>query len=495
MIRLFVRLITAAERRSFVAPYVFVMAAWVTALRMLGERYTVMAGEAIGRSPFSWLVHILAFYTALHLTVTATLSRAAGTPWKSTANVAGLGLLLGVVPPWIDVWIYGPGAFGYNYVTTLELPWLLYAPPRSLPIGETTVLWSSVLMVAGFAWLRAVSPARRLATPLAYYLLIFTLLSLLPLVARRASEADSAVPFTDWLVITFTAAAMVATWTAARVLRQAARRALHAAVPALLALAGAALVRPLDGAAWLAAALFALLGAGFAVSNDYYDRAADEAAGRRSAVDHDVALLSFALPLLAIAGCFPFRLELGLAAIAFVAVAYTYQADPLRTKCVFPLSYKTEALLAGAALLGGMTSSPGTRLEAWHGAAVVITALGAAGALVFKDYKDVDADAAAGVRTAFVVGRQAGWPQRRILGISVALLALTSSAPTVFVALRGAAPVATAVTAVLALGAPVCLVSIQPPRRAVYATLAMVVAFLAAAVWALASHWSGLAPG
>jgi 4-hydroxybenzoate polyprenyltransferase len=224
---------------------------------------------------------------------------------------------------------------------------------------------------------------------------------------------------------------------------------------------------------------------GFALSNDWYDRAEDAVQGRPPLVSHDSAVIVSALPLVSVATALATRVELGAALLAFAAVAHAYHADPLRTKCVFPLSYKTEGLLGGLAFLGGLAADPRRQPPPGLVGLAVVVGLGTALALVFKDYKDVDADRAAGVRTAFVVGEERGLSRRSVLRVSAALLLGCLAAGALYVASAGGGGAALAGLWLLAVAAPALLLTLRTPSRAVLAAILACEAFLALAAVAL----------
>jgi 4-hydroxybenzoate polyprenyltransferase len=260
------------------------------------------------------------------------------------------------------------------------------------------------------------------------------------------------------------------------------------ALAPLLVAAGAALHGRADGAVLYAASLFALVSFGFALANDWYDRREDEAAGRPLRVDGDAAAAFTLLPLVAVGAALAARIELGLCAVAFATVAHGYHADPLRTKCIFPLSYKTEGLLAGLAFAAGLCADPQDLPSAREIAVALIVALGAPAAFVFKDYKDADADRAGGVRTAFVWAEERGISRRAMLRLSAALLFVSLAVATAFVGARGPPTADVALLAALALVCALALVLVPSPARAVALAMLGAEAFLAFAAAGLHHH-------
>jgi 4-hydroxybenzoate polyprenyltransferase len=437
MFRLLDRLTRAAEARIWTPALAVSAPAWVAALRMLGERYLAFGDRPLARPQLPWFLHTFAFYLALLCVLGALLARLVPVDWRRAQNLVGMGLLLGVLPPLVDCGVLGRNRFAYEYHSgSGGLPWLLSGAPTVLPPGETTVLWASIVMIGAYAWRRSSSPLRGVATAVATWFLVLVFLVLQVRLTGWASAATGLAP-SEWRALWLAAMAQVGVVVGARAGRRWLERLPQVLLPVLFVVLGAALRGRLDGAALLVAGHFTLVGTGFALANDWYDRAEDQARGRTSPVDAGVAALVALIPLTGAASLLATRVEAGLCLVAFAVVSHAYHADPLRLKCVFPLSYKTEGLLAGLALLAGLvadTSRLPVAAELWVALAV---GLGTPAALVFKDYKDVDGDAAAGVQTAFVFAEARGWARRRVLAVAVALLLVSLAVPLLWLSAQG----------------------------------------------------------
>lgn len=487
--RLFVRLARAAERRAWTPLTPFASAAWVAAIRTLAERYTALAGRNEPRNPVHWFLHVFAFYVALHFCITALVARATPVDWRKASNLVAMGLLIGVVPPFVDVAIYGPGAFAYDYGSGFAgFPWLLSRPPFPLPPGETLVLWGSVAFVGAYGLLRASSALRRVVLVVGQYALIVLFLGGLgaAIEAVRAALPELAptqvrVPL---LVFAGVAGAIAAGGAGGRLLA----RLPHALLAPLFVLLGASLHGGIADAAWWAAALFLLAGASFALANDWYDRREDALQGRPLTVDGDLARVLTLLPLLTAAFALSVRFEVGLALVAFAVVSHAYHADPMRLKCVFPLSYKTEGMLAGVAFVAGAGADQTREPASWMLLAALAVALGVPGALVFKDLKDVESDRSAGVRTLFVVAAERGWPAGRAFTLALALLVTCLGVLAAFVVARAGPGPGAVATVVLAAASPLMLLALRgAPAKAVLSAMVLAEGAIAAGAAALAS--------
>ncbi len=480
------RLFRAAERRRWTVSLALVTPAWVAVVRTLLERELAQGAGVPGRPPFPWFAHVFMFYLALHVCLTALLALAARRDWREAAGPVSMGLTLGTLPPLLDVLVSGPGHFTYEYTPGLaQVPWSLYAPARGLPWGECLVLWATVGLMGAAAVRYRSGWARGLALVGGTWALILLFLVGLPSASIELGRLSELAP-SEWRNALFgtvtLAAAVLATGSTARL----ARRALHVALAPSLALLGAAARGRVDGAAALAAVHLALLSAGFAVANDWHDRAEDEAGGRAPAPTAEVAQLLTLVPLAAVAHVLAFRLELGLSLVGFAAVSHAYHADPLRLKCVFPLSYKTEGFLGGLAFFAGLAASPAGAVPLPLLQAVALVTLGTPLALVFKDWKDVEGDRAAGVRTAFVVLEGRGWSRDGVRRLAAGALAVALGvAAWGAVELAAPGPLVTAGLWALALLAPLLVALGRAPRRAVALTMALAEAQVLLAAWAL----------
>ena len=483
MLALFERLTRAAEKRDFSVALVLGAVAWVASLRMLGERIFSMGAQPLTRAPMPWFTHIFGFYLALLCVLGAVLARVVPVDWRRAQNLVAMGLLMGVTPPLIDSVAVGVNTFSYEYRPGAgKLPWLLSGDVRVLPPGETFILWCSVVMMGVYAGRRSRSWLRGAAASGLTYALVLVFLVGAPTVSALLSSRTGLAP-SEWRVVLFALFAELGLVVTLRLELRALQRLPQVALPVLFCLAGAALRGSLSGPAFVVASHFALVGMGFALSNDWYDREEDALRGPPPRIDAQGAALLSVVPLTGALGLMAFRVEAGLCVLAFAVVAHAYQADPLRLKCVFPLSYKTEGLLAGAAMLGGISCDPGRLPVLAEVAVAAVVALGTPAALVFKDYKDVDGDAAAGVKTAFVFAESRGWSRERMRLVAAVLLMVSLAVAAVWLLRQSRDGVAVAVAGVIAVA---CLLAIPKPRLAVVACMVSAELGLAAVVWSLA---------
>ncbi len=455
--------IGAIERRG-VSPWTpLVAATFIAGVRVVEEHLLIYVPRGILRDPVVWIGHITLFYLALVWCITALVSTVARRDPRLVQAAVAAALCLGVVPPLIDLALYGAGGFGYAYQPFLDqrLPWTLHAPPMFLPWGETVVLWLTVGLVGLYVRLSGAGWGRTAVAVVGHYALILCFLVLLPAAALGLMNATGAPEINALVGVCL----LAAVWLGQGVVRPLLLRRLGArvgqvAVAGALTLAGAALAGRLDARAGMAAAAMMVAAALFAWHNDHFDRVEDAAAGRGPGLTREdvVVVTSAAVPFwltLSQAHVWPMLLSL-----LFLAVGFAYHADPLRLKCVFPLSYKTEAFLALLCVGAGLLAHERPVLTGAQALAMLLVGGGAALVAMLKDYKDLAADRQGGVRTVFVVCGARGWSARRTYALVAVLSGAALAVPPLWLIIARGAVGAAALLAALASGvllAPVTL--------------------------------------
>jgi 4-hydroxybenzoate polyprenyltransferase len=477
------RFVAAIESRGWTPYTPIAVAAWIAGLRILGEHLTIYLPRGTVRDPAVWYGHVTLFYLALVLCISAVLRLTTGREAARVVPAVGAGLVLGILPPVIDVLVYGAGQFNYTYRLDFlqTLPLLLYDPPERTPVGETVAVWASVLLVAAYARVTGASWRRVGMTVGGHYLLIILFLALIPSASfwlhatvrgMTANESVSAILLVAALVGYLTLRPALAAHVGTRLL--------HAILAPALVLVGSSYLGIANGDTVAAAFVMFVAALTFAVHNSYFDRKEDASQKRPGRVTRDdavvIATLSIPLWLVFASGHF-WAVAF---AVLFTVVGFTYHADPFRLKCVFPLSYKTEGFFAALCIGAGMLAHPRATLG-WQELAVAFLVGGGASLIAMgKDYKDVEADTAAGVRTVFVVLASRGFGERKTLLLVTGVTAVCLGVPAVWIATQGEPVTAAllAVPAALVLAAPFL---IRRRDMAALASLAGVCAYLVVA--------------
>jgi 1,4-dihydroxy-2-naphthoate octaprenyltransferase len=206
------------------------------------------------------------------------------------------------------------------------------------------------------------------------------------------------------------------------------------------------------------------------VHNGYFDRREDAEQNRPARVTRDDAIVvaTLSIPLWVVFARGHFWVVAF--AVLFTVVGFAYHADPFRLKCVFPLSYKTEGFFAALCIGAGMLTHPRVTLGWEHLTVAFLVGGGASLVAMGKDYKDVEADTAAGVRTVFVVLAGRGSSERKILLLVTTLTAACLAVPVIWIATQGM-PLTSALLA--ALAAPPVAAPFLIRRRDVAALVAL----------------------
>jgi len=472
----FDRLIRATESRPFSPYQIFFTAAWVAGFRFLEEKAFIY--DATTKTPHGSLGIIVAwwvFYAALGVCIAAIITRLARVEWRRALQITSLGLTLAVLPPLIDIWIYGRGNFVYRYQKDFfaDTTFLLFNPSAGLPIGEALTVWLSILLAGAYVfhktqtWWRAI-----LAGALQYGLGVFFGV-LLPVIVKGVYQLPGTTRFGEKWVMAW--AGLVVLLVAYFILRpHLFREGLWRLPQVLLAPAlvflGAAYIDRVNVLTALAAIAFAGVSTVFAVSNLYYDRKEDAAGGHVTGVTHDDVIFLSGWSVLALVTLLRHHTLLALCVGLFLVTAWAYHADPLRTKCVFPLSYKSEGFFALTAFLAGIVGQHTYRMEV---ADVVVAALifgGISLSAPFKDAKDVEGDRQARVATLYVVLAKRGCAFAQVHRLAGILLLACLAVPVVWLGWRGA-PVEW--TAAVAASAVVTVAMTRLPNRKLGVALAV----------------------
>jgi hypothetical protein len=482
------RFVRAIERRTTSPWTPFAAAIWIGGIRVLEEYQLVFVPAGLRREPLPWIGHTALFYLAVALGVAAVVRWAGRRELGQAIAAASAGLVVGVLPPVIDAFVYEPGGFRYGYRTAFfdGFPPLFYDPPYVTPLGEAISVWLSMLLVV--VYLRVVrTPWWRVGAAAAlHYALIVLFLAIIPSASLWLHAVVREIALNESAALALLAAVVGAYLTLRPELaRHLAMRLPHALLAPSLVLVGSALVGRLNGDTAVAAALMFVTALSFLAQNDWYDRAEDAAAGRPVLVGRDDVVFFALLPVglwlvTATAHVWP-----TLCALLFTVVAFAYHGDPFRLKCVFPLSYKTEALFAALCVAAGIFTHDRVPLGWRELAAGALVAAGASVVAMLKDAKDEAADRAAGIRTVYVVLGARGWSTSRIDALVLVAVGASMAVPPLYLA--GSTDVArVALLGLLALATPLSQLLVKPRRLAAPVAMLLLCAFLVLAATSVA---------
>lgn len=96
------------------------------------------------------------FYASLPVIYSALLSAIPGIRYRESLQPVTFATLLGILPPVLDFLFQSDGThhvfYGYSLIHRVdEFPWLGYNPARHYPLGEAVTIWLTFLLVAAYA--------------------------------------------------------------------------------------------------------------------------------------------------------------------------------------------------------------------------------------------------------------------------------------------------------------------------------------------------------
>lgn len=381
-----------------------------------GARALEEAVIGAGRADFCAVLNGVFFYAVMEVCFASLLGALLSCNPRKTLGVVAPSLLAGLLPPLIDVVM--PGAHGgYHYYTTFK--WNFIAPYQ--PLGEVIVVWSMIACTGVFVAIVRRSLARALlAWAGAWIIMQLTGWCMVAPPAKLVGLVNHgllAFNFSAFLII----AVSLAVWNRES-LGPSLRRLPHALPWTFLGALGARAAGKGLAETLAKATLLLLAGGTLVVMNDWVDREQDGSAGgkARPVTRDDVVLMAW-LQILAVLGVI--EALPGAMAPLFVCVTAmsAYHAPGLRWKR-FPLATALiEGLCVACAFLFGVAGQtyPFSRRLTAMSALILV---GGAVISTFKDFKDLDQDRAAGVRTTYA------WLLDHGMGPGGAHLALTSAA-------------------------------------------------------------------
>lgn len=443
------RVIAIQERRPHRVLVCLSIVAFVSIVRLLLE--WIVGHRPLHAINLSFLAFV-SFYLLVLFLYTVPIALLVRQPWRQSMNVVMAAVLLGVVPPLIDGLASGVGSFVYDYVFDFPAawPWTLYAPRGGLPLGEAVVLWVTIALSAFYVWRKTASLARSLAAGFLAYAIVVLVGGILPTALARM-HGPSGWWFDEGRVMAYgqLALTLVAYLGLQRGVALGLLRRSHHAVPFILVcLIGAALKGPIDSnVMWYTALLF-LASLVALAQNDHFDREEDARQGRPAYLDAEDVHLLTAVFLLFILTLLASNSVMGYILLLIFVVSVLYSHPLYRAKRYFPANLKIEGVWGASSFLVGVAAAIDrehplglenlslSREALDHSARIsaafdppTITAL----ALAFggwslvaalKDYKDIRADARAGIQTVYTLAvRRAGGLRRvhRALSLAVAL--------------------------------------------------------------------------
>lgn len=363
------------------------------------------------------------FYTMMFLAILLILRTAGGLSESRAFRVPLAALFLGLFPPLLDAVISGlPNpSLRYGYFMELFRPHIIppgffvfHMPDFRLPVGETLVVWATILLSALYARLQRVGWLRVALVGAAVYVLFFVHSYLLPSALRlwilNGAEALKGYDLNLILPLSQTLLSLVIYQI---LMKQSfvyvAKRALHILPFVLIFWAGVA-HNPLHSIfiVHLAALIFYLFFT-MIVQNDYFDAKEDAHQKRRRHFDADdvvffTGMLTFSIVFLLAAGV---TLSLFLLIIMICSLLYSFPFYRGKGK-IFP-TMKFEGIWGLMSFLIGAVPFVPEQISV----PVLVKAFLVFGGwslfALLKDVKDIRADYKAGQSSLYIFFYARGW--------------------------------------------------------------------------------------
>jgi len=403
--------------------------------------------------------------------------------WKQMVPLVLIGVFLGIFPPLIDVLVYGVGDFKYGYVVKFEEDWnwLIYNQEANVPLGEASVLFTTIFFVGVVVYVKTSSVLKTLCSFLLSYAAVFFYGGILPLIADHAfaSMQEGFVYSVDLpaqsfgnlggfslpiQVSLFQLLVCVVLYFALnnQLFFGLIKRLNHAIPVVLTCLLGFSVYKPLDAYAFMIALCMFFGALVVIVQNDYFDIDDDKKQGRNNYVNKDdVAFFNSIFAILILLFIFSGNFS-GYMMLLFFLVSILYNYDIYRGKKYFPTNYKIEGIAGLSAYLAGVAMMISTHYAMSgdvlnvdqferikdYGSLIpqieneVFTAeylwiaffvFGGWSILsVIKDYKDIESDQLVGNQTAYTLLLKSGKNIQKFHKIYTLVLSLSMLIPLVW---------------------------------------------------------------
>ena len=393
------------------------------------------------------LVNNVAFYLHVAYLFGLLAARVTKKPLASVLGVVLVGVFVGVLPPILDLLLFGVGAGRYTYVGggLANWKWSLIDPAH-FSVGESIVLWLVVVLLTIYVAEVTRSLARTaLAAVGAYAVVVFISLgpsSIVDAVLPTNRGATSAQQLGLLSAVQLLVAQVAYLGARGELFRRVFVRMPHSFPFVALVFLGSsvsALYAPSVATStrlWITAVL-ALTIAQFCVTalvqNDAFDLREDR--GRSAAdVTREDAYFFTAMALVTVFAALAVSALVAAPLAIFLTASFVYSFPFYRGKRFFPTNYKCEGVWAWSSFVLGASVTPLVVYRLKPSAPFLFASFLVFGGFsvfnAFKDYKDIRADYRAGNQTLYVLALKRGVRLRPLhRALSVAFLASLLIAP------------------------------------------------------------------
>lgn len=405
------------------------------------------------------LVNNVAFYLHVAYLFGLLAARTTRRPLASVMGVVMVGVFVGVLPPILDVLLFGLGAGRYTYVAggLSNWKWTLIDPAH-FSVGESIVLWLVVVLMTIYVAEVTRSLARTAVAAVGAYAVVM-FISLGPssiaeaiLPSGRGATSAQQLGLLSAVQLVVAQAAYLAARGA--LFRRVFVRMPHSLPFVALVFLGSSLSALYSPAVSTSARLWitsflaltiAQLCVTALVQNDAFDLREDR--GRKAAdVTREDAYFFTATALLTVFAALAVSALVAAPLAIFLTASFVYSFPFYRGKRFFPTNYKCEGVWAWSSFVLGAAVTPLVVYRLKPSAPFLFASFLVFGGFsvfnAFKDYKDIRADFRAGNQTLYVLALKRGVRLRPLhRGLCVAFLVSLLIAPALLLATGGVSAV------------------------------------------------------
>jgi len=400
------RVIYFQEKKEYNLYTILIFALFVGIVRSLEE---TMLAHSIGYQ--NSIINSSTFYFLMIWSYTFVISLLAKVHWQKAINAVLIGVFLGIIPPIIDVFIYGVGGFSYTYVmkTPSIAQLLMFDPEHGFPIGEGMVLWSTIFFAGYYVFIKTSSLSKAFLGGCAAYLINVNAGSIIPAVSSLLYFKLSLTRMACISLLQIMVSSLLYLVLNPHIARVLIKRCLHCMPFVILTFLGAAVTESIYPATVLMSVLVFYAGITSLVQNDFFDQKEDALSGRAVVVGRQDMFFFNATCAAMILVLFSMNKSIiYLPLLLLFICSIIYNHDFYRAKRFFPGNYKIEGMWGLGAFLAGLFSH--RNLEFTPEIIIYCFLVFGGWSLVstFKDYKDIDADLAVGNQTGYIILMKAG---------------------------------------------------------------------------------------
>ncbi|MCP4118878.1 MAG: UbiA family prenyltransferase [Desulfobacteraceae bacterium] len=420
MIQFYRNMLAILEKQPNSLVFSLFLVSFVSGIRLIGE-WLILDGQKY--FAYGGLPHHFGFYLAMFVINVNNMSLLLKRPWSRYYGIVGIGMLLGVLPLFIDAPIIDVATQRYHYVQGFH-PFLF---SDSLPIGESITLWIWILSFSFYIYMASSSCMKALRGAILTYCTI-QFAGWISTICKGLIYDYFQIKLPGdhywtmwWLLIAF-GIAVAANWDQ---FRSVFHRIHHTFIWGIFVLLGAKLVGFVDTTTLSRAFIMSMSFLFVMVVNDYFDKDTDRVNGRESPITWEMVLFTIYCHMVLVLTAGDADFVLGVIAFLCFILGMAYNSSAVfRLKNNFVLGSLVEGTGAFLCLLAGGTQF-GPPLSRWFLPLILVFGAGFMLASNMKDYKDFKGDFDCNITTLYVYLYEKGWKLGRtnlLVSITLALM-------------------------------------------------------------------------